>query len=257
MLRITKSQVIRRTIDYLTRKHPWFDAMMRNRGAALAVLVLYSLAVILTLIYVYEGDEGGWREVIKSFSPVFFDLLIIFLLSSVFLIVRGYFIEEKSRINTEIIPDKNFFLPVNASSVNMEIDDTDFFQRHQAVASILDALPIDQSDYFLAHAGSLDIPKLTLKNIEYTDGGVVNLKLGVCAFKDFFFTHHFPDYMLSRSSSRNSGKTNTLRQLFAPVYERTYASFFANNGGALELLKYTPNTLGVTGCVMLQCGEKN
>lgn len=85
------------------------------------------------------------------------------------------------------------------------------------MAAILDALPLDQSDFFLVHAGSLDIPKLTLLAIENPGDDSVRLKLGTAAFKEFFFSHHFADYMLSRSSSNDMGGKATLRTLFAPI----------------------------------------
>lgn len=256
MLRRTTSQVSARTFDYLARKHPWFDAIMRNRGVAISMFLLYAAIVFLMVAYVHSGGESGWKEIIKSYSPLFFDLLIIFVLSSVFLVFRGYFIEENSRVDIGAKPDESLFRPLSSASVALSIDDNDFFERHPAVSAILDALPIDQSDYFLAHAGSLDIPKLTVKSIEVNCEGGVDIRLGVGSFKDFFFTHHFPDYALSRSSARNSGKKETLRQLFSPIYFRSYERFFSKVENRIEFLKYTPNTLGVTGCVQFVCGSR-
>ena len=251
MFNKTTSQISARTIDYLARKHPWFDAIMRNGRVAFFMFAVYIILVFAMVNYVHSGEEGGWKEIIKSYSPVFFDLLIVFILSSVFLVARGYFIEENSRIDTNSKPNENLFIPLNPSSVDLAVDDNDFFQRHPAVSAILDALPIEQSDYFLAHSGSLDIPKLTIKSVALEENGGLKLSLGFGSFKEFFFTHHFPDYTLSRSSARNSGRKETLRDLFSPIYLRAYEPFFSGNASRLDFLSYTPNTLGVTGCVQL------
>lgn len=255
MLRKSISVVSARTLDYLARKHPWFDAILRNRWLAFVVLIGYTAVVVVMGWYVHNGNEGGWKEVVKSYSPLFFDLLVIFLFSVIFLLARGYFIEEKSRVDINELPDRDLFLRFRPSSVILSIDDVDFFQRHVAISAILDALPIDQSDFFLAHAGSLDIPKITLKSIEITSEKTISLTLGVGAFKEFFFTHHFADYSLSRSSSGDSGRKETLRRLFSPIYFRAYIDFFKGRGKNLDFLSYTPNTLGLTGCIEVICGE--
>jgi len=246
----TAHQISHRTLDYLSRKHPWFDALMRNRWIAITALTVYAAIVALMIGHVYNGEEGGWKEIIKSYSPLFVDILIISVLSLVILIIRGYFIEENSRVNSELLPIADFFIPIDSKSIKITIDDS-FFKRHDAVSAILDALPIDQSDFFLAHAGSLDIPKLTVKSIKIKEPDELELNLGIGSFKEFFFTHHFPDYPLSRSSSRDSGRRETLRELFSPIYIRSYSKFFKNESKDLQLLNYTPNTMGITGCIQI------
>jgi hypothetical protein len=130
----------------------------------------------------------------------------------------------------------------------------DFFNRHGAVEAILDALPLDQSDFFLAHAGSLDIPKLRLMSITQTEEGH-EWELGMASFKEFFFTHHFADYVLSRSSSKDSNRVETLRTVFADAYVKEYGPYFRGECAQLPLMPYTPNTLGVTGLVRVVCGD--
>jgi hypothetical protein len=256
MKRTSFAHILSRTFDYLARRHPWFDAIHRRRGVAAAMLLGYGGLVLLVAWQVHGGKDDGWVELMKTYSALFFDLLVLFLLSVVFLLVRGYYLEERTRIDTSLLPDKRYFLPFNASSVEVQVDGDGFFQRHPAVTAILDALPMDQSDFFLAHAGSLDIPKLTLRRLQLQPDGSVRLDLGVAAFREFFFTHHFADYSLSRSSSRDAGQKESLRSLFAPVYERQYARFFDGAVDTLTPLGYTPNTLGVTGCVRVMSRGK-
>lgn len=247
------AQISARTLDYLAKKHSWFDAVLRKRVLALFFLIGYGGFVFLLVWQVYSSE--GWLEVIKSYSALFFDLLVLFLFSVIFLLVRGYYSEENSRINTDLAPNRDLFIALDVKNVDIKLENSNFFRRHEVMASILDALPIDQSDYFLAHAGSLDMPKLTLLSIERSEESV-SLNLGLCAFKEFFFTHHFADYTLSRSSSNDSGRRETLRSLFSTVYERTYTKFFKSEVNKLKLLEFTPNALGVTGLVVARCNDK-
>jgi hypothetical protein len=256
MLRKSYSEVYRRTLDYLAKKHPWFGVILRNRWLALSALACY-VGVLLFLVWqIHSGEEGGWKEIVKSYSPLMFDLLVIFVCSVIFLVARGYYIEEESRIDGAQTPAPDFFLRLPPGEIRFSIRADYFFSRHPAVAAMLDALPLDQDDFFLAHAGSLDIPKLTLRSIE-TNANEIALELGVGSFREFFFTHHFADYVLSRSSSGESGKKETLRNSFSPLYERAYAGFFKGEARRLDFLAYTPNTLGITGCVQVVCGAKS
>lgn len=173
------------------------------------MLLGYGVFVLLLVWQVHGGTEDGWKDLVKTYSALFFDLLILFLLSVVFLLVRGYYNEEKTRINTEQTPESEFFLPLRAASVNVELNEECFFERHPAVTAILDALPMDQSDFFLAHAGSLDIPKITLQSIELQADGSVQLNLGVAAFKEFFFTHHLHEDLEAVEAQASFGTGNT------------------------------------------------
>ena len=62
----TAHQISHRTLDYLSRKHPWFDALMRNRWIAITALTVYAAIVALMIGHVYNGEEGGWKEIIKN-----------------------------------------------------------------------------------------------------------------------------------------------------------------------------------------------
>lgn len=253
----SSSELIKRTLDYLARKHPWFGAIVRNRKLAGLALCVYLALLIYTSWAIYQAPEGGWKEIIKSYSPLLFDLFVVFVFSIVFLVIRGYYLEEKSRIDSDLDPDPRFFMPITEANVKVSFVPDPFFERHSTVQAILDALPIDQSDFFMAHAGSLDIPKLTLRQLAKSKD-TVQLCLGIASFKEFFFTHHFADYVLSRSSAKDSGAVETLRTVFAPLYERQYTDFFSSvtNSTQLTLLGYTPNTMGITGCVVLRCGQR-
>lgn len=251
----TTFEVLKRAMDYLSGKYPWFAALLRNKAIAIVALSVYFLFIIKIFIIVHEsGQENGWVELIKTFAPFFFDLMMIFLLSSIFIFIRGYIAEEESRINATNIPDTRFFMLTAPSEVTIVVDDSKFYTRHPAVAAILDALPINMSDFFFTHAGSLDIPKLTLLSVTVDKFSGVTLTLGACSFKDFFFTHHFADYRLSRSSSNDTGAPKTLRNIFTQMYERNYTDFFSRKENELQLLPFTPNTMGVTGfiCVVFE-----
>lgn len=255
MRRQSLTQITSRTLDYLARRHPWFGAILRQRLLAISLLTLYAGFVVFLMWQVHEAGKIGWLELIKTYSGLFFDLLILFVLSTIFLIVRGYYSEEASRIDVSHTPDARLFLPLRNAQVLVQLDSHYFFTRHPAMAATLDALPLDQSDFFLAHAGSLDIPKLTLRSIKI-DEQTVTLQLGTAAFKEFFFSHHFADYRLSRSSSNDIDAKATLRSLYSPMYEDRYLPFFTGAQPHLQFLDFTPNTMGVTGCVRVTHGER-
>lgn len=144
----TFSEVTKRTLDYLSGKHPWFGAVMRNRKVAMSLLVGYVYLVVMLAFEVHGGTDDGWTELVKSYSPLFFDVLVVFLVSAVFLVFRGYYAEENSRIDVSVNPQERFFIPIRVDDVQIGVDDSDVFQRHAVVSSILDAIPIDQSDFF-------------------------------------------------------------------------------------------------------------
>lgn len=243
-------QVLRRTLDYLGLKYPWLGAVWRSPWVAAVVVSGYlaALAYLVAVVYANQ-DNDGWTEVVKSYSPLFFDVLVIFLATMLFLMVRGYYLEEGTRIAPGVVPDSAFFKPLWGKSLSLNVSGA-VFVRHPSIAAVLDALPMDQSDYFLAHAGALDIPKLCLREAVVTDTEVV-LTLGAGSFREFFFTHHFADFVLSRSMSKDAGGQETLRKLLHAGYARAYKPFF-EGGSQLGALDLTPNTLGVTGLVCLE-----
>lgn len=251
----SSKQVLGRTLDYLGLKYPWMGAVWRSPVVATVVMLSYLSVLSYFVLVVYlNQDNDGWTEVVKSYSPLFFDVLVIFLVTMIFLMVRGYYLEEGTRIQAGVVPDPAFFRPLWGKALRLDLTDH-VFERHPSIAAVLDALPMDQSDYFLAHAGALDIPKLCLRGVKVTEQEVV-LTLGAGSFREFFFTHHFADFVLSRSRSKDAGERESLRKLLEPGYKRAYLSFF-EGGATLPTLDLTPNTLGVTGLVCLEfAGER-
>lgn len=246
----SSKQVFGRTLDYLGLKYPWLGAVWRSPLVA-AVVVLSYLSILgyFVLVVYLNQNNDGWTEVVKSYSPLLFDVLVIFLATMFFLMVRGYYLEEGTRIQAGVVPDPQFFRLLWGKTLRLDLTDR-VFERHPSIAAVLDALPMDQSDYFLAHAGALDIPKLCLRRVEVNEQEVV-LTLGAGSFREFFFTHHFADFVLSRSRSKDAGERESLRKLLEPGYKRAYRSFF-EGGAILPTLDLTPNTLGVTGLVCLE-----
>ncbi len=250
----SSKKVFGRTLDYLGLKYPWLGAVWRNPLVATAVVLSYlSILGYLVLVVYLNQNNDGWTEVVKSYSPLLFDVLVIFLATMIFLIVRAYYLEEGTRIQAGVVPAPEFFRLLWGKNLRLDLTDK-VFERHPSIAAVLDALPMDQSDYFLAHAGALDIPKLCLRGVKVTEQEVV-LTLGAGSFREFFFTHHFADFVLSRSRSKDAGEWESLRKLLEPGYKRAYRSFF-EGGATLPTLDLTPNTLGVTGLVCLEFADE-
>lgn len=240
-----------RTLDHLTRRHAWLGDVLRNRRLAFALALSYGLLLFLIAHQIFSASAQGELELLKSFSPVFFDLALIFAIAVMFLFWRTYYTDEQQRINRSLTLDARFFMPLSADHISVSLNER-LQERHPAVAAILSALPMDLDEYFNVHAGALDVPKLTLRELHKDANGNLQIRLGMASFREFFFTHHFPDFVLSRNGSRDAGHIESLRSLFSPAYERAYQHFFSSQASTLRLLDYTPNTLGMTGLVCIQ-----
>lgn len=242
---------LRRTLDHLTRRHAWLGDVLRNRRLAFVLALSYGLLLLLIAHQIFSASAQGGLELLKSFSPVFFDLALIFAITVMFLFWRTYYADEQQRINRSLLPDARFFMPLSVNHVSVSLNER-LQERHSAVAAILSALPMDLDEYFNVHAGALDVPKLTLRELHKDANGDLHIRLGIASFREFFFTHHFPDFALSRNGSRDTGHIESLRSLFSPAYVRAYQDFFSGQVSKLSLLDYTPNTLGMTGLVCIQ-----
>lgn len=242
---------LRRTLDHLTRRHAWLGDVLRNRRLAKVLALSYCALLLLIAYQIFSASAQGGLELLKSFSPVFFDLALIFTITVMFLFWRTYYADEQHRIDRSKLPDERFFISLSADHISVSLNES-LHERHPAVAAILSALPMDLDEYFNVHAGALDVPKLTLRELHKDATGNLQIRLGVASFREFFFTHHFPDFVLSRNGSRDIGHSESLRSLFSPVYERVYRRFFSGESSTLRLLNYTPNTLGITGLVCIQ-----
>lgn len=99
--------------------------------------------------------------------------------------------------------------------------------KNQAlVENLLKWVNINKEDYFRIHYGSLDIPKVTLKQIKFYDSNII-LKCGKTSFFDIAFTHYFADFVLSSSSSKETDKSKyTLRNLFDNIINNYYKKKF-------------------------------
>lgn len=113
----------------------------------------------------------------------------------------------------------------------------------------------DRDELFLVEAGSLDIPKLTLKELQYNEeNNSLTIELGVASFYDIFYTHYSPDLKLSsQSANESSNNFTSLRTLYEnsilKYYEESNKNF--NLSGEFSPIALLPNPLGISGIVVI------
>jgi len=117
-------------------------------------------------------------------------------------------------------------------------------------------LELDRDELFLIEAGSLDIPKLTLKELHYNkEKNSLIIELGVSSFYDIFYTHYSPDLKLSSQSANESSTSNftSLRSLYENSILKYYEEANKNFSSSGEFLPIAllPNPMGISGIVVI------
>jgi len=117
-------------------------------------------------------------------------------------------------------------------------------------------LELDRDELFLIEAGSLDIPKLTLKELHYNkEKNSLIIELGVASFYDIFYTHYSPDLKLSSQSANESSTRNftSLRSLYENSILKYYEEANKNFSLSGEFLPIAllPNPMGISGIVVI------
>lgn len=101
------------------------------------------------------------------------------------------------------------------AEVTIEFDRNDFYEVPKILSTCLNSMEIDRLDFYYVAAGSLDLPKLTLKELTIdATGGNVGMKLGSSSYYDIFYTHNSPDLVLSTQQATERFQKVTIRELF-------------------------------------------
>lgn len=139
------------------------------------------------------------------------------------------------------------------STVRLKFDRSDFYETPRILSSCLNSLELDRTDFYYVAAGSLDLPKLTLKKIRYDSiQREVELKLGSSSYYDIFYTHNSPDLVLSTQQATERFQKLTLRSLFGHGLSEYYDKEKSKKDGVLDLTlsPLLPNPIGVSGIVI-------
>ena len=145
------------------------------------------------------------------------------------------------------------------AKVTIRFDRDDFYEVPKILATCLNSMEIDRTDFYYVAAGSLDLPKLTLKEltIDATDGNV-GMNLGSSSYYDIFYTHNSPDLVLSTQQATERFQKVTIRELFGDSLSQYYRkeALRLRKDGHLTLSPLLPNPIGVSGIVIGECNGR-
>ena len=244
------NRTIKRTIDNLSFKYEFFYLIKTNRIKSTLFLLIYTLFVFYVLAKIYKND--GFYGIISNIFPFFVDVAIVFLITVIFLIIRSLHNDEKGRINEKDNLGINTVIPLNLKFTDVKIifDIESFYSQPKHVETLLKWVDFDKDDYFRTHYGSLDIPKIVIKDLSF-ESGKLQITCSSASFFDISFTHYFPDYPLSSSTSTSQESTVSLRSLLSDDIEKHYERIHLLREEKFYLYDLLPNPMGITGIVEL------
>ena len=236
--------------DNLSIKYEFIYLIKTYKKISLLIFILYASFVFYIIEQIYTKDH--WRGIIENILPFFVDVAIIFVITVLVLILRTIYNDENARIietqkNTEIKQKKYMNIPI--TSIKIDFNKNLFYTQPRIIQNLLKWVNFDKDDYFRTHYGALDISKIAVNEILIDDEQIF-LNCSQTSFYDISFTHYFPDYKLSLSSSKDLGLQYSLRELFENNIESYYKEVFRLN--KFKLFDLLPNPLGLTGIVNIE-----
>jgi hypothetical protein len=241
---------IKRAIDNLSYKYEFFYLIKTNKIKSALFSLIYILFVFYILAKIHSKDD--MYGIISNIFPFFVDVAIVFSITVVFLVIRSLHNDEKGRINEKDNFAIHTVIPLNLkfSDVKIIFDIDSFYYQPKHIETFLKWVDFDKDDYFRTHYGSLDIPKLVIKNI-FFESERLHITCSSASFYDISFTHYFPDYPLSSSRSKSQETTVSLRSLLSDDIEKHYDKIHLFNEKKFSLYELLPNPMGITGIVEL------
>jgi hypothetical protein len=144
--------------------------------------------------------------------------------------------------------------------VEFIFDKGSFYNLPSILESTFKWSEFDREEFFLVHAGALDQPKLTLKEVQWSESGC-KMILGMASFHDVFFTNYSPDLVISTQPSNEGDKFNrhTVRSIIGRAIEEHYESSIQSTtrNRQLKLSSLSPNPLGISGIMILKKEESS
>ncbi|QOY52317.1 hypothetical protein [Candidatus Sulfurimonas baltica] len=244
-------------VDNLSIKYDFFYLIKNNKLTFSLLFIIYLIFIIYVVYEIYT--KHTFQGIIDNIFPFFVDIAIVFLITVTVLVIRIIYNDEDGRINEDekenlkIYQLKNFNVDIN--NIEIIFNKEEYYSQPQLIENLLKWIDFDKDDYFRTHYGSLDISKIAVKRIVIEDNKL-KIHCNQASFYDIAYTHYFPDYKLSSSSSTDSKNIFTLRSLLKNNLDETYSSqkLLSNS---IELFNLLPNPLGLTGIVTLNFNNKN
>lgn len=241
---------IKKIMDNLSIKYDFFYLIKKNKTISSVLFLLYIIFVMYIVEKIYTKD--ALQGIIDNILPFFVDIAIVFLITLIFLIIRTIYNDEDGRIEeTEVnkLIDKKVFLNHELQTVSICFDKNKYYIQPIIIENLLKWVDFNKEDYFRTHYGALDVAKISLTKFEKNTNNII-LHCQQTSFYDIAYTHYFPDYQLSLSSSTDSKSTYTLRELLkANINEKYNKNILKKEIFNLEMFDLLPNPIGITGIV--------
>ncbi len=249
--RIIDSLSTKYNIIYLIKKHIW-----------VTTITMFTLSIFIALVeylkYI-ETKGSGYHFVLfiaHKFVSVIEGAIIVTIITMIIISIRAFYNDENVRINEDenFKVKKKILFNLDIDNVNIELDKTTYYKSPEVIENLLKWVDFNKEAYFRIHYGSLDISKLTLNKFIYKEKGndiSLNLSCSLTSFYNIIYTHYFPDYILSSSSSTDLKNKSTLRYYLHETLERLYSKEVLRSK-KFELTELLPNPIGITGIISLQ-----
>jgi hypothetical protein len=241
---------IKKIMDNLSIKYDFFYLIKKNKTVSTVVFLGYIAFVIWVVKDIYT--KHNMQGIIDNIFPFFVDIAIVFLITLIFLITGTIYNDEDGRIEeTEVnkLIDKKVFLNHTLDMVSICFDKNKYYKQPLIIENLLKWVDFNKEDYFRTHYGALDISKISLTKLKKNTENIT-LYCQQTSFYDIAYTHYFPDYQLSQSSSTDSKSTYTLRELLKNNIDKKYDKvILQKNEFNLEMFDLLPNPVGITGIV--------
>jgi hypothetical protein len=255
-------------------KYPIFQIFSSHKVFSVIIFSLYFTVLLASILWSFGVPQEFFQvRAINGVPDGIFtgviEISILLFLGIMLLLAKTLLTssetEKKRRIgkldglcNIDISKRKDFHIYPIKSGVNVSFSFD--YERYYIFPGMLEAsykwLELDRDELFLVEAGSLDIPKLTLKELHYNkEKNSLVIELGVASFYDIFYTHYSPDLKLS-SQSANESSTNDFTSLRS-LYENSILKYYeeANKNfslsGKFSPIALLPNPIGISGIVVI------
>lgn len=257
-------------------RYPIFQIFNSNKVFSIALSVSYLSLLFFSILWAYGIPQdnfsiksitgipdGIFTSVIEITFIIFVGVSILFLkvirTSSVTETNRRVSSLEFSSIQNKLKWNQSLIYKLERSSrVTCKFDRNDFYSLPKIIEASNKWTEINKDEYFLVEAGSLDIPKLTIKSISFNaQAETWDITLGASSFYDIFFTHYSPDLPLSNQQIKDCGLSATLKSL----YEKSITEFYKlrsenyKEKNEIDFFDLLPNPLGVSGIIIVTINE--
>ena len=243
---------INRIKSGLSKSYNFFYVFFLNKRVkkTLFIIIILYLIFISWIIYrIYNKDSLD--GIIENVFPFFIDAFLVTLFTIFILFIRAFINDEGNRLKRnryENISDRYIFTNENdIKNFNIYLNEN-FYKMPEIIDVVLKWVPFDKDDYFMINYGSLDIPKISLKQLKLKDNNI-NIECSLTSFYDVVFTHYFADYIISDLSTTEEKKLITIRNLLEDTLKNYYDNLIKARSSDLDITmnKLLPNPLGITG----------